>query len=212
MPVETRPATTTYMGDTGLWFVPTGEVLPARRWSFSAYRVNFDYTQGFTDVSNWPMTFGVGLGDRAEIFGAWTSCAASTATSRPIFLPGRRRGRASPTSIRSCRQGWSDNQLGDLWVGGKVNLHVAVAPAAGRVRAPRAGQAADRERRRRRRRHRQAGLRDRRDRQQGNQPARRALRLSAASSSAASPIRWRSVERHPLGLRRRAFRRGAAFG
>ena len=27
-PAETRPATTTYWGDTGLWFVPTGEVLP----------------------------------------------------------------------------------------------------------------------------------------------------------------------------------------
>ena len=42
-PAETRPATTTVTGDTGLWFVPTGEVLPARRWSFSLYRVNFYY-------------------------------------------------------------------------------------------------------------------------------------------------------------------------
>src|ERR671910_177353 len=62
---ETRPATTTFMGDTGLWFVPTGEVLPARRWSVSAYRVNFDFNQGFTDVTNFPVTFGVGLADRA---------------------------------------------------------------------------------------------------------------------------------------------------
>ena len=53
-----RPATTTPMGDTGLWFVPTGEILPAKRWSVSAYRVNFDHQQGFTDVSNWPVTFG----------------------------------------------------------------------------------------------------------------------------------------------------------
>ncbi len=45
-------------GDTGLWFVPTAEILPAKRWSGSAYRVNFDYQQGFTDVSNWPVTFG----------------------------------------------------------------------------------------------------------------------------------------------------------
>src|SRR4026209_1732139 len=69
---ETRPATTTINGDTGLWFVPTGEVLPAKKWSMSAYRVNFDWDQGFTDVSNWPLTFGVGLADRAELFGAWT--------------------------------------------------------------------------------------------------------------------------------------------
>ena len=39
----TGPATTTPSGDTGLWFVPTGEVLPAKRWSVSAYRVNFDH-------------------------------------------------------------------------------------------------------------------------------------------------------------------------
>jgi hypothetical protein len=53
---ETRPATTTFLGDTGLWFVPIGEVLPAKKWSLSAYRVNYDYNQGFTDVSNWPLT------------------------------------------------------------------------------------------------------------------------------------------------------------
>src|SRR5687768_1037852 len=46
---DLRPATTTHMGDTGLWFVPTAEILPAKRWSASAYRVNFDYQQGFTD-------------------------------------------------------------------------------------------------------------------------------------------------------------------
>src|SRR5688500_10474936 len=48
--VQTRPATTTFMGDTGLWYVPTGEVLPRKKWSISAYRVNFDDNQGFTDV------------------------------------------------------------------------------------------------------------------------------------------------------------------
>src|SRR6476469_6772353 len=64
--VQTRPATTTFMGDTGLWYVPTGEVLPRKKWSFSAYRVNFDDNQGFTDVSDWPLTFAVGAGDQAE--------------------------------------------------------------------------------------------------------------------------------------------------
>src|SRR6476620_6375775 len=71
-PSETRPATTTVDGDTGLWFVPTGEILPAKKWSLSVYRVNFDRDQGFTDVSDWPLTVGVGVADRAEIFGAWT--------------------------------------------------------------------------------------------------------------------------------------------
>src|SRR6476661_48572 len=69
---ETRPATTTIDGDTGWWFVPIGEVLPAGRFSVSAYRVDYDYNQGFTDGSNWPVTFGLGLAKRAEIFGACT--------------------------------------------------------------------------------------------------------------------------------------------
>ena len=84
---ETRPATTTYMGDTGLWMVPTGEILPAGKFSISAYRVNFDDNQGFTDVSNWPITFGYGVGDRAEIFGALTVVNRVDRDIRPLFAP-----------------------------------------------------------------------------------------------------------------------------
>ena len=68
-PTDTRPATTTTNGDTGLWFVPTGEVVPAKKYAVSVYRVNFDRDQGFTDVSDWPATFAFGAGDRAELFG-----------------------------------------------------------------------------------------------------------------------------------------------
>ena len=35
---ETRPATTTFFGDTGLWFVPTAEVLAGGKLSASGYR------------------------------------------------------------------------------------------------------------------------------------------------------------------------------
>ena len=100
---ETRPATTTINGDTGLWFVPTGEVLPAKKWSLSAYRVNFDRDQGFTDVSDWPVTFGVGAGDRAEIFGAWTLVRRIDRDVRPLFVSDAARLRAGwSTRRRSC--------------------------------------------------------------------------------------------------------------
>ena len=122
MPVETRRATTTFRGDTGLWFVPTGEVLPAGKWSFSAYRVNFDYNEGFTDVSNWPITFGVGLGDRAELFAAWDVVRRIDRDSRPIFFSTNQQGGVVANEYPFVRRGWSGNQLGDLWVGGKVNL------------------------------------------------------------------------------------------
>src|SRR5215510_6691657 len=49
-PVETRPATTTFFGDTGLWFVPTGEVLPHGKFSVSGYRRGTNYIQGYTNV------------------------------------------------------------------------------------------------------------------------------------------------------------------
>jgi outer membrane protein OmpA-like peptidoglycan-associated protein len=122
--VETRPATTTFMGDTGLWNVPTAEVLPARRWSVSAYRVNFDTTEGFQDISRWPVTFGVGLGDRAEIFGAWTLVTRIDRDIRPLFIPSATLNQAGGFAAEAplARSTWSGNQLGDFWVGGKWNL------------------------------------------------------------------------------------------
>jgi outer membrane protein OmpA-like peptidoglycan-associated protein len=120
MAVETRPATTTHMGDTGLWFVPTGEVLPDRRWSFSLYRVNFDYNEGFTDVSNFPITVGVGLADRWEIFGAVQAVRRIDRDARPIFFANQGGGVANEYPF--VRQGWSGNQFGDVWVGAKANL------------------------------------------------------------------------------------------
>jgi outer membrane protein OmpA-like peptidoglycan-associated protein len=119
---ETRPATTTINGDTGLWFVPTGEVLPAKKWSLSAYRVNFDRDQGFTDVSDWPLTIGVGLGDRAELFGAWTLVRRIDRDVRPLFVPSESIAGGVVNEHPFVRQGWSGNQLGDLWLGAKINL------------------------------------------------------------------------------------------
>jgi outer membrane protein OmpA-like peptidoglycan-associated protein len=119
---ETRPATTTILGDTGLWFVPTGEILPAKRWSASAYRVNFDYNEGFTDVSNWPVTFGYGIGNKVEIVGAWDLVRRIDRDSRPIFRPADSRSGGLVNDYPFVSGGWSDNQLGDFWVGGKANL------------------------------------------------------------------------------------------
>src|SRR6185503_15091124 len=59
---DTRPATTTFLGDTGLWFVPTGEVLPRGAVSLSAHRTELDFRQGNTSVSAWPITGAVGIG------------------------------------------------------------------------------------------------------------------------------------------------------
>ena len=119
---DVRPATTTPMGDTGLWFVPTAEILPAKRWSGSGYRINFDYQQGFTDVSNWPVTFGYGLKDKVELFGSWTLVRRIDRDVRPIFRPSNTVVGGLVNQYPFVSGGWSGNQLGDLSLGGKFNL------------------------------------------------------------------------------------------
>src|SRR5258708_31442640 len=119
---QTRPATTTFMGDTGLWYVPTGEVLPAKKWSMSAYRVSFNDNQGFSNIANWPLTFAFGVGDRAEIFASWVLVSRFDRDIRPLFVasvPGA--GGIVPQNPLMADT-WSGNQLGDLWIGAKWNI------------------------------------------------------------------------------------------
>jgi peptidoglycan-associated lipoprotein len=120
--VETRPATTTFMGDTGLWYVPTGEVLPRKRWSMSAYRVNFDDNQGFSDISNWPLTFAVGAGAHAEIFGSWVLVSRVDRDIRPLFVSSIPQAGGVVPQNPLMADTWSGNKLGDLWLGVKWNL------------------------------------------------------------------------------------------
>ena len=121
---DTRPATSTFLGDTGLWFVPTGEVLPNRRWSASGYYTNFDYTQGFTDVSHFIGTFGYGFG-RVELFGSWRLITRVDrdvdADGHSIFNSDARYG-GVVNDYPLMNSPWSGNQVGDLLVGAKFNL------------------------------------------------------------------------------------------
>ncbi|MBA2303425.1 MAG: OmpA family protein [Acidobacteria bacterium] len=139
---ETRPATTTTNGDTGLWFVPTAEILPARKWSLSAYRINFDYEQGFTDVSRWPVTVGFGVVDRLELFGAFTAVTRIDRDLRPLFSPLLPTSGGVVNEYPFVNDGWSGNQVGDLWVGGKLNLtsqfrrHAAAFAVRGMAKLP----------------------------------------------------------------------------
>ncbi len=127
---DTRSATTTASGDTGIWFVPTAETLAPRTWSFSVYRVNVDFQPGFTDVSNWPITFGAGLGERVELFGAVTAVNRIDRDLRPLFtVPD---GGGVVNDYPFVRDGWTGNQFGDVWIGGKFNVmsEYRQAPAA----------------------------------------------------------------------------------
>ena len=121
-PQEVRPAITTYWGDTGLWFVPTAEVLKVRGWAFGAYRTELDFKQGSTDVSYYPATFAIGVGDRTEIFGALRAVTAIDRDSRPLFAPANATTGGIVNEYPLVREGWTGSNFGDVYVGTKINL------------------------------------------------------------------------------------------
>ena len=120
-PPDTRPALPTFYGDTGLWFVPTAETLPARRWSFSLYRANFDRRQGLTDVSQVGITGAIGISDRFELFGSWRTVNIDRDV-RPTFVPGDVDYGGVSHEYPYMRRGWSKTLGGPIYVGGKFNL------------------------------------------------------------------------------------------
>ena len=162
-PEETRPATTTFFGDTGLWFVPTGEVLDHGKWSVSGYRRGTNYIQGFSNVGDIAGTFAVGIKSRAEIFGrsssipawiaTWCRCSSTTRTWAASSIGTRGSTSGGPATTWATSTSAEDQPV------------VRVPPEAGGARLPRHGEAADRRRRR--------GRLD------------RANRISASTSSAA---------------------------
>ena len=217
-PTDVRPATTTFMGDTGLWYVPTAEILPARKWSVSGYRVNFDDNQGFTDVSNWPVTFGFGVRDRVELFGSFVVVNRIDRDVRPLFLAAasaaqlganRQAGGFVPQNPLA-RSAWSGNQVGDLWAGAKFNLwsEWRQQPAALAIRAMVKAPTGDTDSGASTG---QGGFRAGCHRQQGHQRARRVVRLRRVHRPRRAR-RSRGDQRFPLGRRARGFRRASRCG
>src|SRR5262245_3553430 len=125
---ETRPATATVAGDTGLWLVPTTETLDKKKWSASLNQVNFDDGQGFTDVNRFPVTFAYGIGHGIELFGNWNTVVRVDRDTRPLFFTSTSAEATTGTGggivadYPRVNAGWSGNKVGDAWVGGKINL------------------------------------------------------------------------------------------
>jgi outer membrane protein OmpA-like peptidoglycan-associated protein len=117
-----RPATTSVYGDTGLWFVPTGEVLRDGTWSASAYRLNWDVRQGFTDISHFEGTFAYGMKGRTEIFGAVRLITRIDRDTRPIFGFGGDQYGGVDNSYPFVKEGWIGNEFGDTFLGAKFSL------------------------------------------------------------------------------------------
>ena len=120
-PPDTRPALPTFYGDTGLWFVPTAETLPARRWSFSLYRANFDRREGLTDVSQAGITGAFGVTDRLEVFASWRTVNIDRDV-RPTFVPTDAEFGGVSHEYPYMRRGWSKTLGGPIYAGAKFNF------------------------------------------------------------------------------------------
>ena len=119
---ETRPANTTWFGDTGLWFIPTAEILPDGKWSISGYRANFDREQGLTDISHFIGTVGFGVGDNIEIFGSIRADTRFRRVTRPLFDPTNPDHGGVLNEYPNIRDFWNDDGIGDLILGAKFNI------------------------------------------------------------------------------------------
>jgi len=116
-----RPALPTVFGDTGLWFVPTAETMPAGKWSVSVYRANFDRRQGLTDVNQFGVTGAVAIGERFELFGSWRIVRLDRDVI-PVFVPEEPTFGGVSQEFPYVRRGFSKTLGGPATVGGKWSL------------------------------------------------------------------------------------------
>lgn len=110
---DSRPAGPTTVGDTGIWFTSLGETMPKGQWSGGLQLVNFDRSEGFSDITDIGGVFGFGVSNRVELFG--------TIGFRRIdadLVPVARNGQPQDYLIN---KGWSTG-IGDAWLGAKFNI------------------------------------------------------------------------------------------
>ena len=133
---ETRPATTTFFGDTGIWYVPTGEVLGNGKWSATVYRRGTNWIQGYTNVADFAGTFAYGIKDRAEVFGSFLVDTRIDRDIRPVFVSDPAFG-GFIDRYPLVNRYWTGDNLGDFYLGAKINLwsESRQNPAAIAVRA-----------------------------------------------------------------------------
>ena len=191
-----RPATNTFSGDTGLWYVPTAEVLEKSEWSAGLYRAGFNYVEGFSNVSDIAATFAYGVARKMELFGSFKVDTRIDRDLRPIFTSNPEVG-GIISSYPRVTQGWTGDNIGDFLIGVKYNLLSEADQKSRRRCRSRVPQAADR-RRRLRSEHRQARRELRPRGQQGSQSQRVevagyggfAFRGSPDGSNQPNAFRW----------------------
>src|ERR1051325_5697883 len=119
---ETRPGLPTFFGDTGLWFVPTAETLPAHKASFQLFRANWDEREGLTDVNNIGFTAAFGVIDRVELFGSWKVVRLRRGVRNPTFVPSDPAFGGIDYLYPYMRRGWAKTLGSTPVIGAKWSL------------------------------------------------------------------------------------------
>ena len=119
----TRPATPTFWGDTGLWFVPTGEVLPRRRVlgvgaSHRARLPAGQYQRVVLPGHRRASASGV-----PKIFGSMRVITRIDRDTVPLLFAGPDdEAGGLVNEYPTVHETWTGNKLGDLFLGAKMNL------------------------------------------------------------------------------------------
>jgi peptidoglycan-associated lipoprotein len=96
-------------------------VLPNGKWSVSGYRRGTNYIQGYTNVGDFAGTFAYGIANRAEIFGSFLFDTRIDRDTRPLFVNDPSFG-GVVFRYPNVNQSWTGDNIGDLYLGAKVNL------------------------------------------------------------------------------------------
>jgi outer membrane protein OmpA-like peptidoglycan-associated protein len=119
---DPRPATTTFLGDTGIWYVPTAEILRSGTWSLGGDRRGTNYVQGLSNIADFAGTAAVGIGNRVEVFGSFLFDTRIDRSNPPVFRVDDARQGGIVARYPRVAESWTGNKVGDLYVGTKVNL------------------------------------------------------------------------------------------
>ena len=130
-----RRASSTFLGDTGLWFVPTAEILPSGGFAASVQRGDFDRPEGISDITQYPATFAYGVHEKVELFGSFRAITRIDRDVRPLFDPVAATG-GPLVDYPTVTDFFTGSQVGDLVAGAKFNIlsEQDQAPAAVAIR------------------------------------------------------------------------------
>ena len=170
----------------------------------SGYRRGTNWVQGYTNVADFAGTFGVGIKDRAEIFGSFLVDTRIDRDVRPLFVANDPTFGSFIDRYPRVNQYWTGDNVGDFYVGAKFNLlsecqqNPAALALRGMIKLP----TGDKD----------AGIGTGQDRflarlhrQQGSGEAGGSVRASAATSGAGSPTASTFRAARSAGARASAF-------